>query len=139
MLDSWIEKFELFAMFFVVGVMAANFGPKSVGMIHMVEVGKFVDNDIVTKWLGDLHEANIERNGAIAAATAPTGGGMTEATFVVGVAVKFSVIFQSIGQVFASFFHEDFFLGITSTLGVGVTKGDFFVNELTVDIQKPFN
>ena len=56
-------------------------------MVHMVEVGEFMNNDVISERFGDLHEADIERNSAITAATPPACSSMAEATLVIGVAV----------------------------------------------------
>lgn len=39
--------FKLGAMLFVAGVMTTNFSPKGVGMIHVIEVGEFMNDNIV--------------------------------------------------------------------------------------------
>lgn len=47
MLNPGAEHFELFAVFFVAGVVASDFGPKSSGVIHVIEVSELVDNDVI--------------------------------------------------------------------------------------------
>lgn len=74
-------------MFFVAGVVGADFLPESGGMIHMVEMGEFVEDHVVAQDFRHLHETNIERNGAIAGATTPAGSGMAEPTFIVSITV----------------------------------------------------
>ena len=44
----------------VVGVVRGDFGPESVGVIHVINMGEFVQDDVVAEWLGDFHEADIE-------------------------------------------------------------------------------
>ena len=46
-------------MVFEAGIVGADFGPESSGMIWMVDMRKFVDNNVVSERLRDVHEANI--------------------------------------------------------------------------------
>lgn len=69
--------------------MAGDFCPEGGGMIHVIKMGQFMNQDVVTQWFWYVHEANIKRNCAIAAATSPPRGGMTEATFIIVVAKFF--------------------------------------------------
>lgn len=85
----------------------------------MMKMGEFVEDDIVTQDFWDLHEADVEGDGAIARTTTPACGSVAETAFVVGVAVEFSIIFKTIGQVVLCFFHEDFFLGVAGALSAG--------------------
>lgn len=80
-------------MFLVFGVVADDFLPKSAGMVHMVEMGEFVDDDVVAENFGDLHEADVERNCAVRRATSPSCGGVREATFFVRIAVELGKVF----------------------------------------------
>ena len=64
-------------MKFVIFVVGADFGPKSLGMIHVVEMGELVQDYVVAKWFGDVHEADIERNGFVAGTTTPTSVGVS--------------------------------------------------------------
>ncbi len=64
-LNSGGEFFELLAMLFIAGVVSGDFGPKSGGMIEVIKMGELMEDDIVAKRLGDLHEADIEGDGAI--------------------------------------------------------------------------
>lgn len=107
-------------MFFVAGVVLADLAPEGIGMIHVVKMGELVDNNIVAQDFWDLHETDIERNCTITATTSPASGGMRKSTFVVAIAVKLGVVVQTIRQIILSFFHEDFFLGVTSTLSARV-------------------
>lgn len=59
-LDARRELLELFAMLFVAGIMFADFCPKGGRVVHMVEVGELMNNDVIAERLGDLHEADIE-------------------------------------------------------------------------------
>lgn len=59
------ESLKLSAMFFVAGVMGGDFGPEGVGMVEVVQMGEFVDDDIVAERLGDVHEADVEGDGAV--------------------------------------------------------------------------
>lgn len=59
----------------------------------MIEVGKLVEDDIIAQNFGHLHQTDIERNGAIRRTTAPTSGGVTEATFVVIITIELGIIF----------------------------------------------
>lgn len=63
---------------------------------------------------------------------------MAQAAAVVAIAIEFSIIFEAIREVFASFFHEDFFLSVASALGFGAAEGDFFTNKGAVNCQKTF-
>ncbi len=138
-LYPWIKTLQFFAVVFVVGVVGGNFGPKSGGMIHMVQMGELVENDIVAEDFGDLHEADIERNRAVRGTTTPTRGGVGETAFVVLVAVEFGEVFEAIGEVVARLFHEEFFLGVAGALGARVAERDFFANQVAVNFQKPFD
>lgn len=135
-LDAGGESFELAAVFFVTGVVVGDFSPEGVGVVEMIEVGEFVEDDIVAERLGDVHETDVEGDGAITGAATPAGGGVTKATLVVFIAVKLSVIFKAIRKVIFCLFHEDFFLGVAGALGFGATKRDFFADEGAVDAQK---
>lgn len=121
---SWLyaggETFELAAVFFVAGVVSADFLPESIRVIHVIKVGKLMQDYVIAEDFGDLHQANIERDSAIRRTTSPPGGSVAKATFVVVVAVEFGVIFKSVRQVLLGLFHEDFFLGIASALSVGI-------------------
>ena len=119
-LDAGGKVFEFMTMFFVSGIMFGNFGPESGRVVHVVEVGEFMNNNVIAEDFGDLHQANIERDSAIRRTTSPPGGSVAEATFVVVVAVEVGVIFKSVRQVLLGLFHEDFFLGIASALSVGI-------------------
>lgn len=76
--------------------MLANLGPKGGGMIGMVNMGKFMNDDIVAKGLGDIHEADIERDDDRAiwmmGAGAPASIGMRKADLVIMIAIEFSEI-----------------------------------------------
>ncbi len=126
-------------MFLVFGVVAGDFLPKSAGMVHMVEMGEFVDDDVVAENFGDLHEADVERNCAVRRATSPPCGGVREAAFFVGVAVEFGEIFQSIRQVFLRIFHQEFLFGVSGALRSGVAQGDLFADEIAVNVEKTFD
>ena len=64
-LETWREHFEFLAMLAVARIMRANFCPKCLRMVHVVEMCKLVDNKVVAKDFWYLHQADIERNGAI--------------------------------------------------------------------------
>lgn len=87
-LDAGGEGFELGAVFFVAGVVGADFGPEGGGMIKVMEMSEFVEDDIVTQDGRDLHETDVEGDGAGRGTTAPTGGGVGEAATLVMVAVE---------------------------------------------------
>lgn len=46
-LDSRRKHFEFFAVFFVARIVTADFGPKGGGMVHMVEMGEFMQDYII--------------------------------------------------------------------------------------------
>lgn len=123
-------------MLFVAGVMTADFAPESVGVVHMVEMGEFMDNDVVAQDFRNLHKANIERDGAIATTTTPTGRGMAEATLVIFITVELGVVFEAIREVFLRFFHEDAFLSVAGALALGALEGDFVFDEVAIDLEK---
>lgn len=123
-------------MFFVAGVVGGDFGPESFGVVEVIEVGEFVDDDVVAERLGDIHEADVEGDGAVRRAAAPAGGSVAQAAAVIIIAIEFRVIFEAVRETFASFFHEDFFLGVAGALGFGAAEGDFFADESAVDAQK---
>ncbi len=83
-----------------------------------------------------MHEADIERNGAVARATAPARGGVREAALLVVVAVKFGVILETVGQILLSFFGKELLFGVASTLSSGVGERDVGLNEVTIDFEK---
>ena len=83
-------------MFLVAGVVGANFGPESGGVIKVMEVGEFVEDDIVAQDGRDLHEADVEGDSAGGGTTAPAGGGMREAAALIMVAVEGGKVFQAI-------------------------------------------
>ena len=93
MLDAWGKSFESFAVNAIVGVVRSDFGPKSGRVVHVVEVGKFVQNDVVAQNFGDVHEADVEGDGAGGGARTPASIGVSEATFGVSVAVEFGKVF----------------------------------------------
>lgn len=62
MSNSGREGFELAAMFFVSGVVGADFCPEGGGVVHVVEVGELVQNYIIAQDFGDLHKPDIKRN-----------------------------------------------------------------------------
>ena len=78
-------------MFFESGVVLFDFGPKSAGVVGVVDVRKFVDNDIITERFGNFHKADIERNDNttiwMMGTGAPAGVGVREADFIVVIAV----------------------------------------------------
>ena len=108
-------------------------------MIHMIEVGEFVQDDVIAQDFGYLHQTNIKRNCARRRTTAPPRGGMGQATAFIMIAIKFGVVFKAVGQVILRFFHEKFFLGVARTLGFGVAEGDFFADQGAVAIKKTFH
>lgn len=120
-------------MFFVTRIMSGDFCPESGGMVEMIEMCELMKDDIVAKRLGDLHEADIEGDGAVARTAAPASSGVAEAAFVVGVTIELCVVLETVGEIILSFFHEDFFLGVASALSLRVAKGDFLFDELAVD------
>ena len=83
-------------MFLVAGVVGANFGPESGGMVKVMEMGEFVEDDIVAQDGRDLHEADVEGDSAGGGATAPASGGMREAAALIMVAVEGGKVFQAI-------------------------------------------
>ena len=58
----------------------------------MIKMGEFVDNDIVTQGLRDLHQADIKRNGAIRGARTPTSISVGKTEFVIRVAIELGVV-----------------------------------------------
>ncbi len=64
-LNSGGEFFELLAMLFIAGVVSGDFGPESGRMIEVIKMGELMEDDIVAKRLGDLHETDIEGDGAV--------------------------------------------------------------------------
>lgn len=121
-------------MFLVAGVMGGDFGPKGVGMVEVVQMGEFVDNNVVTERFGDVHKTDVERDGAVRGAATPAGGGVAQAAAVVVIAKEFGIIFEAIGEVFLCLLHEDFFLSVASALGFGTAEGDFFADEGAIGI-----
>lgn len=63
-LDAGGKVFEFMTMFFVSGIMFGNFGPESGRVIHVVEVGEFMNNNVIAEDFGDLHKTDVKRNGA---------------------------------------------------------------------------
>lgn len=59
------EDFELLAVVFVTGVVGGDFGPEGVGVVEMIEVGELVKDDVVAERFGDVHEADVEGDGAV--------------------------------------------------------------------------
>ena len=51
---------QQFAVAAVVRVVRGNFGPESVRVIHVIDVGEFVQNDVVAKRFRNFHEANVK-------------------------------------------------------------------------------
>lgn len=64
-LETRAIHLELFLVRFVVFVVRCNFGPKGAGMIHMVEMSEFVQDNVIAKRLWDFHEADVKRNRAV--------------------------------------------------------------------------
>ena len=56
-------------------------------------MGEFVEKDVILERGRDLHEADVEGNGAIRRAATPARAGVGEADAVVGIAVEFSEVF----------------------------------------------
>lgn len=81
------EGFELATMLFIAGIVGGDFGPEGVGVVEMVEVGEFVKDNIVAERLRNVHEADVEGDGAVAGAATPASSGMAKAAFVVFIAV----------------------------------------------------
>ena len=96
-LDARREKLEVFAMFFVVSVVEGDFFPESGRVIHVVDVGEFVNDNVVAKRFWDVHESDIEGYGARTTATTPASIGVGEAEILVGIAVFLSPKFKAIG------------------------------------------
>ena len=94
--DAGREGFEFGAVFLVAGVVGANFGPEGGGVIKVMEVGEFVEDDIVAQDGRDLHEADVEGDSAGGGTTAPASGGVGESTALIVVAVEGGKVFQAI-------------------------------------------
>ncbi len=133
-LNSGRKGFESATMVLVTWVVFGYFAPKGVGMIHVVKMSKLVNDYIVAENFGNIHEADVERNGAIARTTAPTCGGVREPAFIIAITVEFGVIFEAIREIRASLFHEDFLFGITGALSSRVVEGNFFADKSAVDV-----
>lgn len=91
-------------MALVIGVVGGDFVPEILGMVHVIDVGEFVKNDVVAEGFGKVHEADVERDCAAAAAAAPASVGMGEAKRSVFVAVFFGPEIETIWEVFFGFF-----------------------------------
>ena len=79
--------FDFAAMVAIIFIVAFDFGPKGGGVVHMVKMGKFVQNYVIAQGLRYFHEANIKRNRATRRAATPACVGMRESAAVVFVAV----------------------------------------------------
>ena len=55
------------------------------------------------------------------------------------IAVAFGEIFEAIRQIFFGLFHQEFFLGVASTLGAGVFNFEFVTNLIAELIQSIFD
>ena len=119
-LDAGGEHFEAFAMAFVVGVVGGDFGPEGGGMVHVIDVGEFVEDDVVAEGWGEFHEADVEGDGTGAAAAAPAGVGVGEAETGVFVAVFLGEEVEAVGEVGFGFFAQNLFLGVAGALGFGI-------------------
>lgn len=70
-------------MEFVRWVNIFNKPPKLWRVIHLLGVAKLVYEDIVNKFVGELHERDIETDSPVAAATTPATTGMRKAHGIV--------------------------------------------------------
>ena len=110
------------------GVVEGDFCPEGGGVIHVVDVGEFVEDDVVAEGFGEVHDTDVERDGAGAGAAAPAGVGVGEAQAGVGVAVFLGPEVEAVGEVGFGFFGEEFFLGIAGALGLWVFEGELLSN-----------
>lgn len=87
--------------------MLTDFAPKSVGMVHVINMRELVDNDIVAERLWYFHEADIERDGARTATAAPARVGVRKTEAGVFVAIFGRPKFKAIREIFAGFLRKD--------------------------------
>jgi hypothetical protein len=113
---------------FVVGVVVGDLKPEGGGMVHVVDVGELVEDDVVAEGFRQVHETDIERDGARVATAAPTGVGVRKAQVDVFVVVLFGPKVEAIREVLFGFSLKDFFLGVAGTLGGGVFEREFFAD-----------
>ena len=92
----------MLAVGLIIRVVGTNFSPKGGGVVHVVEMGELVQDDVVAQRLGGVHEADIEGDGAIRRAGAPAGVSVRETAALFG------------------FFCQQFLFGIAGTLSGGI-------------------
>ena len=54
--------FEKLTVATIVWIVLGDLAPDGFGMVHMINMGEFVENDVIAEWFRDFHEADIERN-----------------------------------------------------------------------------
>ena len=123
----------------VVRVVGGDFCPEGRAVVHVVEMGEFVEDDIVTQDFGDVHQADVEGDGAVCGAGAPASVGVGEATLVVRIAVELGVILETIGEILAGFVFEDFDFGVASALSFGVLDGELLADEGAIAFEEALN
>ena len=126
-------------MAFVEGVSSGYFCPEGGRVVHVASVGEFVEEDVVAEGFGELHEGDVERNGAGGGARAPAGAGVGEAMTDVFVAVFACKEFEAVGEVIFGAFCEEFFGGVSGTLSSGVAKGELFFDLFSALFEKTFD
>ena len=126
-------------MAFVEGVEFGDFCPEGGGMIHVMGVGEFVEEDVVAEGFREFHEGDVERDGAGAAAAAPAGAGVGETVADVFVAVFFGEVFEAVGEFFFGAGHEELFLGVAAALGGGVAEGEVFFDLFSIAVEEAFD
>lgn len=62
---------------------------------------------------------------------------MTKSAALIGIAIALSIVVETIRQVVASLFHENFLFGIAGALSLGTFERDFLADEVAVGVQNP--
>ncbi len=90
---------ELPTELFVVGQYASYQVPKQSGMIHLTRMTQLMYKYIIDEFERQLHEPNIQADGATARATSPPGAGGAEADFAVGKSMLAGKCLQAAAEV----------------------------------------
>ena len=110
----------MLAVGLIIRVVGTNFSPKGGGVVHVVEMGELVQDDVVAQRLGGVHEADIEGDGAIRRAGAPASVSVRETAALVTIAIFGGPKFETIRQILFGFFCQQFLFGIAGTLSGGI-------------------